>query len=96
MKNFLFGAAALLALTACSGFNLPVIPAAPTQGEIDEATVQANVEIERICGVLDTNETNLQGWLDFAAVIGKAVGVEVDGLIEIPSEVVKAKDRVCE
>lgn len=96
MKNVIFGAGALLMLTACAGFNFPTIPAPPTEWEVSDASEAANAELERVCLALDKNEKNLQGWLDFAAMIGAALDFDIAGKVEIPAQVVNAKDSVCE
>jgi hypothetical protein len=95
MKYFLVGLGAL-ALAGCAGFTLPEIPAPPTEVEVDEAGVAANVEIEKACASLDVSEKNLGGWLDLATAIGGAFDIEIGELVKIPSDLVKAKDRVCD
>lgn len=95
MKYALVGLGALL-LAGCSGFNLPVIPTAPTVGEVNEAQAGANKEIQRVCESLDQNEKNLAGWLDFAAMLGGAFDIEIGKYVEIPADLVETKDKVCE
>ena len=95
MKYVLVGTAALM-LTACNGFNLPVIPPAPTAQEVSDAQVEADKNIQMACEAIDQNYTNVQGWLDFADALGGAFDIEVGNWVKIPADLVDTKDKVCD
>jgi len=56
--------------------------------------VDANVAA--VCDNLAVNEENLRGWIDLADILGGAFGITIGDTVVIPSDLVKAKNVVCE
>lgn len=96
MKYTLMGLGALMLAGCAGGISLPVLPEAPTADQVTEAQVEAGAEVEKVCENLNLNEKNLKGWLDLATVLGGAFDIDVGKWVEIPADLVDAKEAVCE
>ena len=96
MKNVFVAGLLALGLTACAGVNLPVIPVAPTVEDAVDEQAQVDANVAAVCDNLAANEENLRGWIDLADILGGAFGITIGDTVVIPSDLVKAKNVVCE
>lgn len=94
-RNFLMAGTAGLFLTACSGFQLPLLPAPPTGDELDNAEQMTAEEIKRVCDNLNANEKTIQAWLDFIQLVGGQFDLDLGGVVTIPPELLAKKDALC-
>ena len=95
LKNAFLGLGALLLVTACSGFSLPLLPAPPTGDELDNAEEMTAEEIAKVCDNLNANEKTIQAWLDFIKLVGGSFDLDLGGQVEIPAALVAKKEALC-
>ena len=96
MKSALFAGLLAIGLAGCAGVALPVIPVAPTVEDAVGEQTQVDANVAAVCDNLDANEENLRGWIDLADILGGAFGITIGDTVVIPSDLVKAKNVVCE